>query len=291
MPGRYILRSTAVAIGSLSSMIAELLWPGGWIDFEDQDKAHEAQSLLLTMTTGVMDVNLALLLFDSARQMENARHKARLENRPEFGQQDERRVRLRQIEDEMLAAASGDGTTPEEGWNLRQEIRIRAEIQFKREKWSSGEPPSGLLQREMALHARSVVYGIDRVWKTLEVLAKSPVPSDAKKARDELKAHLPHLIGVRDTAHHQEDRALGVDRKGKPLATPPIDSPLVRAPGGGVIMLDSFNGDRYTCTLEDGSLGEVPINLESLMAVQKAVQRTLDSMKWTGLPIHYPSDY
>lgn len=279
------------ALGILIEMIAELIWPGTWLVLEDRDSAFKVESLVRSITTGVMDANLALVMFTGARTREIERHNAAFDERSQFGQQDASWSRKREIEEELLAAADYAGLSPEAAWESRVTIQAQAEIQFNREKWDAGQVPSGLLQREKSLHARSFVYAIDGVWKALEVLAKSAVPSDAQGARDELKLCLPHLIGVRDTSHHQADRARGVDRRGEPLRTPPIDSPLVRAPQGGVVILDSFHDDRYTCTLEDGSLGEVPINLESLIAVQVATQRTLDSMVWTGPPSYFPTDY
>ncbi|MCP3883166.1 MAG: hypothetical protein GY701_32920 [Sulfitobacter sp.] len=272
-------------------MIAELTWPGSWLDFPDQDAAFELQSLLHMLTVGLADASLALLLFQSARARDTERHRARFDDRQGSGDRDEAWDAKRQIEDQLLSAADAQGLNTEEQWHLREKIRVEAEILWKRRKWSGGHLPSGLLDREATMHARSFVYSIDGVWKLLGVIDKSPVPNEAGKAKDELKLHLPHLIGVRDTAHHQEDRARGLDRKGKPLNRPPIDNSLVQAPEGGVIMLDSLNGDRYTCTLNDGSLGEVPVNGETLRAVQTAAQQTVGSMQWTGSPMHFPMDF
>ena len=172
---------------------------------------------------------------------------------------------------------------------LEDSARLKAEILSKRERWGQGKLPSELFDREVTMHARSFVYAIDGVWKSLEVLAKSPIPNEAGKAVAALKSLLPDVIDVRDTTHHMEDRVRGLNRHEKPLDLQPVDNSLVQAPGG-VLVLNSLNGDVYTCTMNNGGLGEVPVNDQTLTALQSAVQQTIDSISWRGPARHSPMD-
>lgn len=111
------------------------------------------------------------------------------------------------------------------------------------------------------------------------MLAASPVPTAAAEAHDDLLAALPDLTKVRDTAHHHEDRARGLDRRGKPLDLKPIESGGIHAPGGAIV-LNNLNGTRYGCTVDDGRFVEVDVTAGSLWAVRNAIQKVLDSVPW-----------
>jgi hypothetical protein len=80
---------------------------------------------------------------------------------------------------------------------------------------------------------------LDTLANILRVLAAEAwAPSALGQVRNDWLAAFPQLKHVRDTAHHIEDRARGIDRNGKPLKLAPINNEMVNAPGG-VLILDS----------------------------------------------------
>lgn len=115
------------------------------------------------------------------------------------------------------------------------------------------------------------------------------VPAEVGAQTDAFYDALPSLARVRDTAHHPEDRARGLDKKQKPLDLKPIDNKLISAPGGGVLVLDSLNGNRYGCTMADGHYGEVEVSAESLGVVQNCLQSVLNAFTWSGPRRHTPT--
>lgn len=266
-------------------MIAEVTWPGSWIEFEDQAAGWEVQTLLLSLTSGLADANLALILFQNSNARSADRHRQAFDRRSGT----ERAEAIRKIEQEIRDSGEAGGSDQDDPWEVEQRIRTEAERRWKRQRWSSGRLPSGVLDREPFMHARSFVYALDGVWKLLETIARSSIENEGHQAMMEMKDHLPHLVAVRNTAHHHEDRIRGLNRWGKPIELQPVENSLVHAPGG-VLMVDNLHGDRYTCTLEDGSTGEVPVNEGTLLIVQHAVQRTLDSFTWSGPQRDFPTD-
>jgi hypothetical protein len=129
--------------------------------------------------------------------------------------------------------------------SLREQIRVEA----KRLKWASGEMPEthGRLQ---LLHAKSFVYALDNLERTIASLANvNDAPPELAKHREKLIATIPGLRQVRNSAHHVEDRARGKHRvRGheKDIILRPMSNRLIHAPGGAFVV-DALIGNRYGC--------------------------------------------
>jgi hypothetical protein len=142
------------------------------------------------------------------------------------------------------------------------------------------------------LYAKSCLYALNTIAKALRTLAMMPgLPAGIAQARDDFEARFPTLVAVRDSAHHPEDRIRGVrGRAGRetPIATQPIMNEVVHAPGGGVIMLDTLNNNRYGGTLADGTYSEVEISAATVAGAQQVIQQVVDAFSWRGPRQHRP---
>jgi hypothetical protein len=95
----------------------------------------------------------------------------------------------------------------------------------------------------------------------------------------DFRAALPHLKGVRDSAHHDDQRIQGLDRKGNAITPGGLHG--VVQPGVAVIMSGLVN-DALTYTTEDGTQGQVRVCVDTLKVAQAAMQRALDAFTWHG---------
>jgi hypothetical protein len=73
-----------------------------------------------------------------------------------------------------------------------------------------------------------------------------------------------------------------------PSALKPVMNTMVHAPGGGVLILNTLNGNRYGSTMEDGSFGEVEVSAQSLDLARSAIQTCIDAFTWRPPPHHVP---
>ncbi len=258
-------------------LVFELIYPGTWLDLPDRERAHQLELLLHLLETHYVDAAVALNLFLDAQAQVRTRM---LTTREEWERDAERRRHLTEQLERRLAADRPQTAVDPRSYN---ELSERAEIEMKHERWASGTPPREYIMRTPFLHARSFVYALDNIGKMLDALSKEPgVPPEVAAQRDSFYAAFSSLIGVRNTAHHPEDRGRGLGKGGKPLDLKPIDNEMVKAPGGGVLVLDSLNGNNYGCTIADGHYGQVEVSAQSAQVAQQCIQGVLNAFRWKG---------
>jgi hypothetical protein len=68
----------------------------------------------------------------------------------------------------------------------------------------------------------------------------------------------------------------------------PMDNSLVKAPSGGVLVIDSLVNNVFGTTMNDGSYGEVEVSRRSLLKAQACVQSIISSFEWKGPKRHHP---
>lgn len=261
--------------------VFELVQPGCWLEGLDDDLKRDVESLLRLLTNCVEDAAISLSLFDECRQ-------SMLEVRGDrMTAWEEARERERLVEARLEQDLPPDLDFQDRMAAL-DEIRQVARLEAKRQRWQEGHPPDGYQHRLPFLHAKSFVYGLDTLQKSLERLAKMPeVPASVGEVLAVFRAAFPDLINVRDSSHHAEDRVQG-KRYEIRIDLQPLENAAVHAPGGGVLIVDMLNGRRFGGTLGDGSYGEVDVSPESLVVAGECVQRILDSFAWSGPPMHMP---
>ncbi|MFD1265214.1 hypothetical protein ACFQ4M_16690, partial [Thauera mechernichensis] len=133
---------------------------------------------------------------------------------------------------------------------------------------------------------------LDGFDKFLSVLAREQgVPASLAGLAEKMGQLFPDLRGVRNTTQHLEDRSrgLGAGKNPKPMTLQPIENQLVSAPSGGVLVLNSLNGNRFGCTMSDGHYGEVEVSPQSLQALCILLHDVLQSFQWKGPVQHAPN--
>jgi len=263
-------------------LVFELTYPGVWLDLPDRERAFQLERLLHLLEANFVDASVALNLFLAAQAQAQVHG---VPSRDDWERDAARRRELTQQLEHQL------GVNPLTVLNREvfEEIRERADLELKREHWAAGRPPQQYAFRPLSLHARSFIYALDTIGNTLEVLQAEPdVPTEVKTQTDAFFAAFPSVVGVRDSAHHPEDRGRGLGKWGKPLTLKAVDNQLIKAPGG-VLALDCLNGNKYGCTMADGHYGEVEVSPDSLSVVQTCVQKVFDAFPWKGPRRHIPA--
>jgi hypothetical protein len=266
--------------------VFELTRPGTWLEGLPDQVAFEVEGMLGLLETALADAAVSLGLFEAEQAAAVARHARHREDWE----------RKRAAEAALVAQFEGQlalNLAPEEHWRLDEETRERARIEAKRALWQSGQLPDTYVHRLPFLYAKSCLYALDTIAKALRTLARMPgVPAGVVQARDDFEARFPTLVAIRDSAHHPEDRIRGVRGRGggkeTPIVTQPILSNAIHAPGGGVIMLDMLDNNRYGGRLADGTYGQVEISAETVAGAQQVIQGLLDSFSWRGPRQHKP---
>lgn len=262
--------------------VLELVQPGVWLEgIDDDDLKRDVESLLRLLTNCVEDAAISLTLFDEARRSTLEPSEDRVASW-QADRERERRIEA-QLEQSLPSDLDFHGR-----FAALDEIREFARQEGKRQRWREGRIPDGYLHRMPFLHAKSFVYALDTLQKSLEQLSHiSVAPPGVRGALADYRAAFPDLIHVRDSSHHAEDRVRG-RRREKRIKLKPVENSAVSAPGG-VLIVDMLNDRRYGGTLGDGSYGEVDVSQESLRVAGCGVQRVLESFSWSGPPRHLPS--
>jgi hypothetical protein len=147
--------------------------------------------------------------------------------------------------------------------------------------------------REQRMHARSFVFAVDNFIRELAQLGQeSAVAGAVTTALTQFNSDVPGVVDVRDSLHHQDERARGLQR-GKPIATQPISMPGIEVEPGAQAMFVGTNiiGNTVANTSSDGRLVQMEMSETTIEHMVKALQTVIDSIPWhshPAPPMHYP---
>lgn len=266
--------------------IAELIYPGKRVvDVygDNGETVRQIVALFSVIDHSVADAAVALHLYEEAQDAE-------------LKATESQRSRLRS--GESMPTEEGlpftDLSEPPEGATKDEKIDFYAArshrelIERKRLEWAAGKTPISYRRRIAFLHARSFVFALDNIEKSINVICKKAGPpskiKDIKKAWEDA---FSNLQDIRDSAHHFEDRARRRGRGEKAITVQPVHNEMVN--GGAALFLGSLLNDRYLMTLEDGTLGEIPITVGSLDQATRLVVDLIAAFSWEGPGRHEPS--
>lgn len=259
-------------------IVAALRWPGAWLDgLPDQD-AHRVQMLLYLVDGALAEAAVSLHLFADAQA-------ALFPSGGASGREQwEAQANARQeVEQAVRAAHPIVAGTAEERWAAEENLRDRVDLAVKHRAWQAGEWPSTYRRTLPFLYAKSFLYALDSMGSAMLSLADElATPGTLVSINADWTGQFPTLRHVRNTSHHQDDRVRGRAQGGKPLPLHPVDNGMISAPGGGALILNSLNGNRYGCTMADGHYGEVDVNAVSLFAARDLAQAALNALSWRG---------
>jgi hypothetical protein len=235
--------------------------------------SHHVWALLDQLGSHLADAGMGLALFEQAIK------RPRMSGYDRFQQRRFRVFAIAQALESQIPAT----LAPRERMEAIMDVHETADLQARREQWAAGQVPAGYEDRLPFIYAHTVVFALDNIGKTLHALAGMPgVPAGVATARDGYGQALPDLIDVRDTAHHLEDRARGLDRRRNPLVLQPVNNGFIHAPNGGFVGLGNLNHNRLGYTASDGHYREVEVSAQSVTAAQTAIQQALDAFSWRG---------
>lgn len=256
-------------------IVAELVWPGAFVDHADEGEAHELEAVLTVLEGCLLDATFALNAFNDAQHDTQARF-----DRSRWETKNAERLAIQRELEAELGPPDNDTRFADYYMKLHQ----LAERELLRRRVAAGQTPDGIANRAPFIYARAFIYAVDGIVKALETIKRGPVPSGATAALASLKAVVPDVVAVRDTAHHAEDRIRGRDRHGNMITSLPIDTPHIKSDGPGMIVIDALCDNRYGCTLADGRYAEMSIDEATLIAARDAVQSALTGIAWRRGP-------
>lgn len=243
---------------------------------------RDAQSQLQNMESHLVDAAVALSLYLETETIRlRSADQGQAERQSEY---EERRALEAQLEAELPP-----DLTHAQRWEALEEIRFEAERRQSTASWEAGSIPEAYLRRLPFLHARSFLFAADGLFKSLRQLrrdvpeAEEPIVTSLNDIETDLKVALPDVIPIRDSAHHKEERVVA-KAHGKPIdLSAPIDEPgLIRAPAGGVLLIDGLVNGTIRSTVADGRIAALDVTPTTLSSLAHSVQRTVDSFSWSG---------
>jgi hypothetical protein len=243
--------------------VFEVRYPGVWLDGLPDEPRREAEALISVLVSQLADAAMGLALFEEQRSVPI--------EAPDVSAHGEAvRELVGNMSQEHLARVD-----PATVWNA-------VDLYLRRQEWSSGRVPDSYMRRLLFIHAHTVLYALDAIGKALTTLAgNTELPDGVRDARDGYAAALPHLISIRNSAQHIEDRARGRGPRKKVIALQPVASRMIHAPQGALI-IDSLDDNKLGYTGADGHHVEIEISSASVAIAQTAIQTTIDAFAWRG---------
>lgn len=259
-------------------IIYEIEKPGTWLNQGNDEDNWNIQNLLGHLIDSFYEMNLSLNLFNDEKV------RSKLTRDLERDSWDKDNELRREIHEEVKSNYSETDFLEK-----YDDINFQTEIKFKRKQWSTGKIPSTFSNSLIFIHARTFLYALDNFERLLAALTdENGVPTtELKKSHELLLANFPNLRGVRNSAHHKEDRIRGLTFN-KKIDLKPISNNMFNAPSGGVLITNSLNGNKYGSTLANGNYGEVDVSENSLIILGEMLQEVLNSFSWTGSKEHLP---
>ena len=252
--------------------VFELTYPGTWLDMPD---SHKILVLLIQLESQLADASLGISFFEEAsvRRLYVARATSLEDHQA-------RSHKVAMIARAMEAELPHD-LSPQDRFTKMNQVHEVADLQVCREEWAAGRLPQAYEHRLPIMYAHVVLYALDAIGKTINVLVDMGISSDIALARDTYESAIPHLKAVRDSAHHIEDRARGVHHGSKPLVLQPINTQALVAPNGALALSNLFN-NKLGYTAQDGHYREIEISKNIVKTAQSAIQEVLNALTWRG---------
>jgi hypothetical protein len=268
--------------------VFELTWPGTRLEDLPDQVASDVEKMLYLLESALADAAVSLGLFEAEQAAAVARH---AQHREGWEQKRAAQAALAAQFESQLAP----DLPPEERWRLDEQTRERARIEAKRARWRGGQLPDAYAKHRLPfLHAKSCLYALDTIAKVIRTLGRCRAcRRESLRLRPTSSLGFPTLVAIRNSAHHPEDRIRGVRGGRGGRETPIVAQPILLrnamyAPGGGVIVLDFLNDNRYGGTLADGTYAEVEISAGTVTGAQQLIQQVLDAFSWRGPRPHKP---
>jgi hypothetical protein len=247
--------------------IAEVIYPGTWLDISDRELAFELEGMLRNLEDRVAEAAITLTMFESSAS-------SHADLRAEW----ERDARIRQEVDDHLRAEVGDAY-----FHDFDRYRLESERRVLRKKAELDVVPRTYSHKVPFIHAHSFVFAVDSFGRFLdEICDYNPIPQGVSETRDEFDRRLPMVRKIRNSAMHLEDRSrryasASDKRKGK------------RMDVQGFLGLSNLEGNLLCYTIDDGTYQKIAINQDTLLVLVETLNKVLHAFPWKGPPHVAPS--
>lgn len=247
-------------------LIYEIIVPGGWLNYEDDSWVRNISNQLSSLQSSFYDANVALNLFIEAQ----GEFIAKMNDRSL-----RERERTRRTELQMEAQFS---STPNTLGPFGEILQL--ETRLKREQWSMGIPPRQFWNKPMFLYAKMFLFSVDDFERKLKVLSDEPeVPAILADLHKQIMSLFPDLRGVRNTAHHMEDRQRGLDRN-KAFTPQPTTTAGIHSLSG--LIFNNLEGTKFGSTMGTGYFGQIDVSDDSMSGLKDILQAVYNSFNWDG---------
>ena len=240
--------------------IAQIIWPGTWLDLPDTEVVSEVGGMLRSLEDRVAEAAIALTMFESVSL-----------SREDPGAEWERDAAIRTEVDDLLKQEVG-----ELYYCDFDKYRLESERRVLKRRSELGLVPRSYFHKIPFIHAHTFIYAVDSFGKFLDELCEYELlPSVLEEIRDAFNAQLPMVRMIRNSALHVEDRSRfygssSDKKKGKKMQ---VD---------GFLGLSNLEGNLLCYTIIDGSYQKVAISPETLGVLVETTNNILRVLPWKG---------
>lgn len=242
--------------------IAEIIYPGTWLELPDRDLAFELEGMLRSLEDRVAEAAISLTMFESSAS-------SNIDVRSEW----ERDRNIRQAVDDQLRAEAGEAYFRE-----YDRYRLDSERLVLRRKAELDITPRSYTHKVSFIHAHSFVYAVDSFGRFLdEICDYEDMPQQVLAAQVEFNEKLPMVRKIRNSAMHLEDRSrryasASDKRKGKRMNVQ------------GFLGLSNLENNFLCYTIDDGTYQKISVSQETLQVLVDAINKVLAAFPWRGPP-------
>lgn len=262
-------------------MIFELTIPGHWLVMEDRRASWEITNFIDHIKGSFFSANISLCDFNNSQTASRAMY----DESDELAMRDERRRRRSEMYEKRSAELGRLGV------KRFSELMDEIDLDIRREDWAGGIEPDVFTHKRSFIYAKSFVYSLDDFSNFLKVLClMDKVPESISLIYAELLEKFPVLRGVRNAAHHPEDRMRGIkSERGESVLIDikPVDNGVLKAPAGNIINENLF-GTQFTVLMTDGTQGAIDVAPNTLAYFRDVFHSIVNEFKWTGGPMVEP---
>ena len=182
--------------------VFEIRLPGTYLDYPDNEWSGRTFQFLRLLEDQLTDAIVALNLFKGEEARRNDKLRSRIQE--QLSKEEREEDELRQGLEKRCLEVLGE----ELFFQRFLAVQHYIESEVRRHRWKTGQMPLEYESRTLWIYAHAYVYALDSFQKILAKLtAERDIPEPVKEALEKFKVVFPHLKGIRDSAHHLEDRA------------------------------------------------------------------------------------
>jgi len=252
--------------------IFEVVQPGLYLTNVSKDKQQKLSAIMHFLSASYLDANLAFDKFDKVVGSFDIEASSQKEY--------EYKKKIQAIRSEVLNEF-GMGAPADD-------VEIETKTRLYRALEQTDEQAHPFHVHEEFLYAKAFLFALDTFQDMLGALiAVLDGPEVLETIRTDFGDNkFPGLREVRNSAHHEADRARRIRRgrgnKEEEIEAQPMPADSDFLPGVKVFEVSNLRRASFSTTLRDGSNAQVDVTQESMLKLQATYQEVLNSLEWGG---------